>query len=48
MTVVEKGLTITLKRDETFGYAMLDEIFNSSDIGKTFTIVFDLEPIGYV
>lgn len=48
VTVVEKGLTITLKRDETFGYAMLGEIFNSSDIGKTFTIVFDPEPIGYV
>lgn len=49
VTVVEKGLTVTLERDEFFGYTIVGtEIFNSSDIGKTFTIVFDPEPTGYV
>lgn len=47
ITVVEKGLTVTLKSN---GYTYTADAiaFNSSDVGKTFTIVFDPEPTGYV
>ena len=47
MTVVEKGLTVTLQR--SFG-SYSDEntmAFDSSDVGKTFTIIFDPEPTSY-
>lgn len=46
ITVVEKGLTVTLKSD---GYTYTADaiVFNSSDVGKTFTIVFVPEPTGY-
>jgi hypothetical protein len=47
MTVVEKKLTVVLNWDIYFYYTMT-EVFNSSDVGKTFTIVFDPEPTGYV
>lgn len=54
VTVVEKGLTQTLSLiiDTLFTrYELYTEgskqIFNSSDVGKTFTIVFDPEPISY-
>ena len=47
VTVVEKGLTITLRWDgET--YSAGTRIFEPSDEWKTFTIVFDPEPTGYV
>lgn len=47
MTVVEKGLTVTLQRDFG-GYGNPNTMaFNSSDVGKTFTIVFDPEPTSY-
>ncbi len=49
VTVVEKELTVTLVSDTFFGYSKEGTmIFNSSDVGKTFTIVFDPEPTGYV
>lgn len=46
ITVVEKGLTVTLKSN---GYTYTADAiaFNSSDVGKTFTIVFVPEPTGY-
>lgn len=48
VTVVEKGLTVTLDRYGILGYYTVGtEIFNSSDVGKTFTIIFDPEPTGY-
>lgn len=48
VTVVEKELTVTLVSDTYFDYSKEGtEIFNSSDVGKTFTIVFDPEPTGY-
>lgn len=47
MTVVEKKLTVELKWYLYF-YKTKTEIFDSSDKGKTFTIVFDPEPTGYV
>ncbi len=47
MTVVEKKLTVVLNWDIYFYYTMT-EVFNSSDVGKTFTIIFDPEPTGYV
>lgn len=48
MTVVEKGLTVTLQRYFE-GYGGQNTMaFNSSDVGKTFTIVFDPEPTSYV
>lgn len=47
MTVVEKGLTVVLNWDSFF-YRTTTEVFDSSDLGKTFTLVFDLEPTGYV
>lgn len=47
VTVVEKGLTITLSWDgET--YSANTRVFDPSDEGKTFTIVFEPEPTGYV
>ena len=47
VTVVEKGLTITLRWDgET--YSANTRIFYPPDEWKTFTIVFDPEPTGYV
>ena len=50
MTVVEKGLTATLiKTQDLITFYNTDTVvFNSSDIGKTFTIIFDPEPTGYV
>lgn len=47
MTVVEKKLTVVLNWD-TYFYNTMTEVFDPSDRGKTFTIVFDPEPIGYV
>lgn len=47
MTVVEKKLTVVLNWDSYFYYTMT-EVFDPSDRGKTFTIVFDPEPTGYV
>lgn len=47
MTVVEKKLTVVLNWDR-FYYRTPTEIFGPSDLGKTFTIVFDPEPTGYV
>lgn len=47
MTVVEKKLTVALYWDTHF-YEARAEIFDLSDKGKTFTIVFDPEPTGYV
>lgn len=47
MTVVEKKLTVVLNWNYLFYYTMT-EVFDSSDLGKTFTIVFDPEPTGYV
>lgn len=49
VTVVEKKLTATLKYDGILSYSTTDSVlFNSFDIGKRFTIVFDPEPTGYV
>lgn len=50
MTVVEKGLTVTFILTTGFvpSYDVQKSIFNSSDVGKTYTIVFDPEPTGYV
>ena len=48
VTVVEKNLTSTFKYDSIFGYGSQAELFTPSDVGKTFTIVFDPEPTGYV
>lgn len=47
MTVVEKKLTVVLDWDIYF-YNTMTEVFDPSDRGKTFTIVFDPEPTGYV
>lgn len=47
MTVVEKKLTVVLDWS-LFFYSIETEIFGPSDRGKTFTIVFDPEPSGYV
>lgn len=47
MTVVEKKLTVVLKW-YSFYYKTQSEVFDPSDRGKTFTIVFDPEPTGYV
>lgn len=47
MTVVEKKLTVVLDFDIYFYYTRT-EVFDPSDRGKTFTIVFDPEPTGYV
>lgn len=47
MTVVEKKLTVVLNWDSFF-YKTKTEVFNPSERGKTFTIVFDPEPTGYV
>lgn len=47
MTVVEKKLTVALDWDIYF-YNTMTEVFDPSDRGKTFTIVFDPEPTGYV
>ena len=47
VTVVEKGLTISLDWDGDM-YSANTRVFNSSDEFKTFTIVFDPEPTGYV
>lgn len=49
VTIVEKELTVTLVADDYLSYYNLNTMaFNSSDVGKTFTIVFDPEPTGYV
>ena len=48
VTVVEKKLTVTFVYSTFLGYILEANIFNSSDVGKTFTIVFDPEPTGYV
>ena len=47
VTVVEKKLTVVLNFDILF-YNTMTEVFDPSDVGKTFTIVFDPEPTGYV
>lgn len=47
MTVVEKKLTVVLNWHSYYGYHTMTEVFDPSDRGKTFTIVFDPEPIGY-
>lgn len=47
MTVVEKKLTVVLRWYD-FYYKAQSEVFDPSDRGKTFTIVFDPEPTGYV
>ena len=47
VTVVEKKLTTTLKYSGFFGFTSNQVLFNSSDVGKTFTIIFDPEPTGY-
>lgn len=47
MTVVEKKLTVVLNW-YSFYYRTQAEVFDPSDRGKTFTIVFDPEPTGYV
>lgn len=46
VTVVEKNLTTTFIYDSIFGYSSQAELFTPSDVGKTFTIVFDPEPTG--
>ena len=50
ITVVEKGLTATFIKNQDWltSYDTNTKFFNSSDIGKTYTIVFDPEPTGYV
>lgn len=47
MTVVEKGLTVTLQR--SFGGYINENTmaFESLDSGKRFTIIFDPEPTSY-
>lgn len=47
VTVVEKGLTITLRWNDS-SYETNTQVFKELDVGKTFTIVFDPEPTGYV
>lgn len=47
VTVVEKKLTVTFVKYNLFGYSVNETIFTSSDVGKTFTIIFDPEPISY-
>lgn len=47
MTVVEKKLTVVLNW-YIYLYRTRTEVFDPSDRGKTFTIVFDPEPTGYV
>lgn len=47
MTVVEKKLTVVLNWDSFF-YKTTTEVFDPSEQGKTFTIIFDPEPTGYV
>lgn len=52
VTVVEKGVTQTLALviGSATRYELYTEptsLFNSSDVGKTFTIVFVPEPTGY-
>ena len=47
MTVVEKKLTVVLDW-YIFFYNTMTEVFDPSDLGKTFTIVFNPEPTGYV
>lgn len=48
VTVVEKGLTITLRWNGSTYKTNTQVFFQESDVGKTFTIVFDPEPTGYV
>lgn len=50
ITVVEKGLTATLLKSQDWLtlYYTNTKFFNSSDVGKTYTIIFDPEPTGYV
>lgn len=47
MTVVEKKLTVVL-RWYSYYFKSMTEVFDPSDRGKTFTIIFDPEPTGYV
>lgn len=47
VTVVEKGLTITLRWNGS-SYNTNTQVFKELDVGKTFTIVFDPQPTGYV
>lgn len=46
MTVVEKKLTVVLDWDAYY-YSTRTEVFDPSDRGKTFTIIFDPEPTSY-
>ena len=47
VTVVEKNLTVTFKDTSIFGYGSQTALFTPNDIGKTFTIGFDLPPDSY-
>lgn len=47
VTVVEKNLTLTFKDTSIFGYSTQTVLFTSDDVGKTFTISFDLPPGSY-
>lgn len=48
VTVVEKNLTSTFNYSSIFCYESQAGLFTPYDVGKTFTIVFDPEPTGYV
>lgn len=51
VTILEKGRTVTLQGSPMFGLWGLstkDSIFTASDVGNTFTIVFDPPPDSYV
>ena len=50
VTILEKGRTVTLQGSFVFGLWVLfteDLIFTASDVGKTFTLVFDPPPDSY-
>lgn len=51
VTILEKGRTVTLQGSPMFGLWGLstkDSIFTASDVGNTFTLVFDPPPDSYV
>ena len=47
MTIVEKGLTVTLPFNLLTYMLLSVKIFDLTDVGKTYTIIFDPEPTGY-
>lgn len=47
MSVIEKDIGIALRDSSTYYYAD-GALFDDDDVDKTFTIVFDPEPTGYV